>query len=203
MATYCTQCKTKIGFFRQFKDFSADYSIVVLCKACWRAAVERIQAKLGPFQISKGYTRVKAVLSLQLWQIPSFCIICSSQEEPLSKRMLSLSTGNMTMSIPLYLCRRCFNYNLAPLMYIRYRLDSNNLTLDIGNPEVAEKYLRFLNAELANIKRNFEGQTGKVELTIRGSNEKFSVPAEMLRPHIDKLGVQEVRKVSPGDPDFY
>lgn len=203
MATYCTQCKEKIGFFSyKYREIYPDGSIILLCKKCRTKALAQVHNRFKPFHLSTGYTRIKAVLALQLWQIPQFCVICGSLEDNLSKIMISLNNGSVNMSIPIYSCRYCSKHDLNPLEFIRYNLDSNNLTLDIGNPDVAEKYLAFLNSELSTIKHNMKTQTDPVDFIVRGSAKKISVPAAFMRDWAEKLGVQEIKKIIAGDADF-
>ena len=198
MPNYCSQCKTKLNFFSySYRGLSDDGSAVVLCKKCRQDMVEKAQARYSPFQLSKGYTRIKAQLFLQVWRIPTFCVICSSQEDQLSKQMISLSNGTVTLSIPLYLCQRCYNYDFKPLEYIRYQLHASSLTLDIGNPAVAEKYVASLTAELSNIKRNVLENPDKIVETNIGK-----LPMSILHDSVAKLGVQDVKKVLPNDANF-
>ena len=87
-------------------------------------------------------------------------------------------------------------------MDIRYGLDGHNLTLDIGNPVVAEKYAAFLTSELSTIKRNLENKTEPLDFILPGGI-KMPFPPFILREYAAGLGVRDIRKLLPTDKDFF
>ena len=72
---------------------------------------------------------------------------------------------------------------------IRYQLQSSELTLEVGNPAVAEKYAAFLTAHLASTKQLLLSQKGSI-----GSNIG-QIPASILYNVANRLGVKEVKPV--------
>lgn len=202
MPHYCNQCHRKLGFLSyKYREPSSDGSWLVLCKRCRQDAVTKAHARFAPFQLSEGYTRIKAAVFPGAWRIPAFCTICSSEEGPLSQTLLSV----VGMSIPLYSCRQCSSSGLDAAKYIRYHVDPNhvgNLTLDIGNPAVADRYVAFLDSELANVKRNLESRTEPLEATFGSGGGTIPIYPSIFRDIAAGVGVKDVTKVLPTDPSF-
>ena len=202
MSQYCSQCGAKLAFMSpKAVQSSVNGSSIRLCRQCRQDVVKKYHSRFSPFRLSEGYTRIEATVLLDLLRIPRFCVVCSSEKELLAQGTVSVSYGLGALSIPLYECQECTGAKVYPSHYIRYRLSGGNLTLDIGNPTVAEKYHVFLMEELSNIKHNLETRTDPIEfLSSGGATIPFS--PDMLRGIAAGLGVQEVRRISPSDVDF-
>jgi hypothetical protein len=196
VSQHCGKCGDQLGFFSsKHQDWADDGTEVLLCKSCWLGVVDAAREAVEPHELSNGCTRITATVWIADWSVPVVCVGCGSTRGVMPKKTLEVPNGAyqmsqpITVTTPLYLCRRCAAIPLDPSRYIRYALDSNNLTLEVGNPVVAEVYVAFLAAHLASTQKALLGLDGPVSTRIG------NLPAGIFHDSARRLGVKDVSRI--------
>lgn len=193
MTSCCSQCKRQMGFLsRKYPDVSNDGLDIMLCRQCWLPRADQIRAELGQFELSKGYTRIAVTDGPEVWPAPESCVVCSSEKHPLRQDWVFV---DHRATKPVHVCRRCCRCGLTHANYFRYRRDSNNLTLDIGNPAVAAQYAACLAVQLASL-RHFLCSGPSTPILVQG------VPQDFHDLVAKTIKFRELKRVCPSDPGF-
>jgi hypothetical protein len=193
MAEVCSNCAARLGFLsRKYHDRTADGTDRILCSQCWGAVEPDWRAAVVPFTLANGYTRVEARVFLSNWHVAPLCVACGWAGEAGSTKALQLSNGTISLTVNLLLCARCTSLRLDATEYIRYALKASDLTLDVGNPALAERYVDFLKQDLEATRRVLLSQSGQVDAAVGGATMKL--PAGFLHPAAREPGVTSVTR---------
>jgi hypothetical protein len=129
-------------------------------------------------------------------------MVCGQDQGAMVESVTQVNNGTVIVSMPIYRCHRCSRCKLDPLQHVRYRLSSNNLTLDLGNPEVAEKYASLLREDLDELRHVFADKDASTPVESYVGGTRMNIPLGFYRDAALRCGVQSVEKVAPSDPGF-